>query len=165
MQHLSATALHPWVMTFLLKPCDISQVMVHNPWTSLVDKTIKHLSTMWETRVQSLGREDSLEKEMATHSSTLAWKIPWTEELGAGYCPWGRKESGTTERLHFHFRFTHFLPWSEPWLGCVTPCPPAVHTHRVSHTHCSLADPVTLNFHSSSRLTPMCSLSCGNIRE
>ena len=45
---------------------------------------------------------------MATHSSTLAWKIPWTEELGAGYCPWGRKESGTTERLHFtslHFTF------------------------------------------------------------
>ena len=39
---------------------------------------------------------------MATHSSTLAWKIPWTEELGAGYCPWGRKESGMTERRHFH---------------------------------------------------------------
>ena len=38
---------------------------------------------------------------MATHSSTLAWKIPWTEDLGASYCPWGRKESGTTERLHF----------------------------------------------------------------
>ena len=36
---------------------------------------------------------------MATHSSTLALKIPWTEELGAGYYPWGRKESGTTERL------------------------------------------------------------------
>ena len=48
-----------------------------------------------------MGREDSLEKEMATHSSTLAWKIPWTEELGAGYSPWGRKESGTTEGLHF----------------------------------------------------------------
>ena len=42
---------------------------------------------------------------MATHSSTLALKIPWTEELGAGYYPWGRKESGTTERLHFHFLF------------------------------------------------------------
>ena len=40
---------------------------------------------------------------MATHSSTLAQKIPGTEEPGAGYCPWGRKESGTTERLHFHF--------------------------------------------------------------
>ena len=39
---------------------------------------------------------------MATHSSTLAWKISWTEELDAGYCPWGRKELGTTERLHFH---------------------------------------------------------------
>ena len=39
--------------------------------------------------VQSLGWEDSLKKEMATHSSTLALKIPWTEELGAGYCPWG----------------------------------------------------------------------------
>ena len=38
---------------------------------------------------------------MATHSSPLALKTPWTEELGAGYCPWRRKESGTTERLHF----------------------------------------------------------------
>ena len=56
---------------------------------------------MWETWVRSLGREDSLEKETATHSSTLAWKSPWTEERDAGYCPWGRKESGMTERLHF----------------------------------------------------------------
>ena len=40
---------------------------------------------------------------MATHSSTLALKIPWMEELGAGYYPWGRKESGITERLHFLF--------------------------------------------------------------
>ena len=66
-------------------------------------QTVKRLSTMRETWVRSLGWEDSLEKEMATHSSTLAWKIPWMEELGAGYCPWGRKESGTTERLHFLF--------------------------------------------------------------
>ena len=50
--------------------------------TSLVAHTIKRLPTMWETRVQSLGQEDILEKEMATHSSTLAWKIPWTEEPG-----------------------------------------------------------------------------------
>ena len=40
------------------------------------------LPAMWETQVQSLGWEDPLEKEMATHSSTLAWKIPWTEEHG-----------------------------------------------------------------------------------
>ena len=43
---------------------------------------VKHLSTMWETWVQSLGWEDVLEKEMATHSSILAWKIPWMEEPG-----------------------------------------------------------------------------------
>ena len=43
-------------------------------------QTVKHLSTMWETRVPSLGWEDPLEKEMAIHSRTIAWKIPWTEE-------------------------------------------------------------------------------------
>ena len=45
--------------------------------TSLVAQTVKHLLTMRETRVQSLGREDLLEKEMANHSSILAWRIPW----------------------------------------------------------------------------------------
>ena len=48
-----------------------------------------------ETRVQSLGWEDPLEEGMATHSSILAWRIPWTEEL-ADYSPWGRKELDTT---------------------------------------------------------------------
>ena len=43
---------------------------------------VKHLPAIWETGVQSLGWEDLLEKEMAAHSSTLAWKIPWTEEPG-----------------------------------------------------------------------------------
>ena len=43
---------------------------------------VKYMPAMWETRVWSLDREDPLEKEMATHSSTLAWKIPWTEEPG-----------------------------------------------------------------------------------
>ena len=43
-------------------------------------QTVKRLPAMRETRVRSLGQEDPLEKEMATHSSTLAWKIPWTEE-------------------------------------------------------------------------------------
>ena len=56
---------------------------------------------MQETQVRSLGRQDPLEKEMATHSSTLAWKIPWTESL-VGYSPWGRKELDMTERLHVH---------------------------------------------------------------
>ena len=51
-----------------------------NNVTSLVAQMVKHLTTMQETQVPSMGWEDPLEKEMATHSSTLAWKIPWTEE-------------------------------------------------------------------------------------
>ena len=50
--------------------------------TSLVAQTVKRLPTMRETWVQSLGQEDLLEKEMATHSSILVWKIPWMEEPG-----------------------------------------------------------------------------------
>ena len=50
--------------------------------TSLVAQTVKRLSTMQETRVRALGWEDPLEKEMAIHSSTIAWRIPWTEEPG-----------------------------------------------------------------------------------
>ena len=50
--------------------------------TSLVAQTVKHLPAMRETQVRSLGWEDMLEKGMATHSSTLAWKIPWMEEPG-----------------------------------------------------------------------------------
>ena len=52
------------------------------PQTSLVAQTVKRLPTMQETRVRSLGGEDPLEKEMAIHSSILAWRIPWTEEPG-----------------------------------------------------------------------------------
>ena len=52
---------------------------------------------MQETWIQFLGKGDSLEKEMATRSSILAWEIPWTEEPGGLHSPWGRKESDTTE--------------------------------------------------------------------
>ena len=50
--------------------------------SSLMAQRVKHLPAMQETWVRSLGQEDPLEKEMATHSSTLAWKIPWTEKPG-----------------------------------------------------------------------------------
>ena len=70
---------------------------------SLVSQRLKRLPAMRETRVSSFGWEDSLEKEMATHSGTLAWKIPGTEKPIEGYSPWGHKESDTTEQLHFHF--------------------------------------------------------------
>ena len=63
---------------------------------SLVAQMVRNLPAMWETCVRSLDQEDPLEKELATHSSVLVWRIPWTEEPGG---PWGGKESGTTERL------------------------------------------------------------------
>ena len=68
------------------------------------------------------------EKEMATHSSTLAQKIPWTEEPGAGYCPWGCKESDTTEQLHFHF---HFMSLQ----SCPTLCDPMNYSLPGSSVH------------------------------
>ena len=56
-----------------------------------------------EIRVQCLGQEDPLEEGMATHSNTLAWRIPWTEEpAGLGYSPWGCKESDMTEATCMH---------------------------------------------------------------
>ena len=58
--------------------CTVSRIM----WASLVVQGVENPPAKWETWVRSLSREDLLEKEMATHSSTLAWKIPWTEEPG-----------------------------------------------------------------------------------
>ena len=87
---------------------ELGTTLPHNSLgASLVAQTVKRLPAMRETQVRFLGCEDLLEKEMAIHSSTLAWKIPWTRNL-IGYSPWGRKESDTTERLQFHF---HFLYW------------------------------------------------------
>ena len=57
-------------------------------WDFLVAQTVKNLPPMQETWVQSLSREDPLEKEMATHSSIVAWRIPWTEKPG-GLQPMG----------------------------------------------------------------------------
>jgi len=72
----------------------------------LVAETLKRLPTLRKTRVQSLGREDLLEKEIATHSHMLAWKIPWTEEPGRLQSK-GSKELDTTEQLHFCLHHCH----------------------------------------------------------
>ena len=66
-------------------------------WASLVAQRLKHLPAKWETWVQSLGWEDPLEKEMATHSSILAWRIPWIEEPGGLQSAGSVAESDTTE--------------------------------------------------------------------
>ena len=65
---------------------------------------VKNQPAMQETLVRSLGREDPLEKEMATRFSTLAWRIPWTEEPVGLYCPQGRKE---TEQLSVFYKEVH----------------------------------------------------------
>ena len=61
------------------------------------------------------GLGNPLEKKMVIHSSTIAWKIPWTEELGRLYSPWGPKESDTTERLHFTSAF-FIVQLSHPYM-------------------------------------------------
>ena len=65
-------------------------------WASLVAQPVKNPPAMWKTWVRSLGQEDPLEKGKATHSSILAWRIPWT---------WGCKESEMTEQLSIQFKF------------------------------------------------------------
>ena len=80
--------------------------------TFLVAQRLKHLPAMQETWVQSLGREDPLEKEMATHSSILAWRIPWTEEPGGLH-----RVAKSQTRLS---NFTHSLTHSNTG-GCCLP--------------------------------------------
>ena len=71
---------------------------------SLVAQRLKPLPAMQETWVRSLGWEDPLEKGMATHSSILVWRIPWTEEPGGLQSTGSQRWSDTTKRLHFHFQ-------------------------------------------------------------
>ena len=76
---------------------------------SLVAQTVKRLPAMWETRVQSQGQEDPLEKEMATHSRTLAWKIPWMEEPD-GLHSMGSQRVGPRLNDFTFFSLRNFLP-------------------------------------------------------
>ena len=104
-------------------------------WTSLVAQTVKHLPAMWETWVQSLGQEDPLEKETATYSGTLAWKIPWMEEPGR-LQSMGSQRVGhdwVTSLSFFLFFHVHWvsdaIQPSHPSLPCpslLSPSPPAL---------------------------------------
>ena len=78
---------------------------------SLVAQMVKNLPAMQEIQVRSLGQEDFLEKEVATHSSILAWEIPWTEELAGLHSPQGLKESDMTEWLTLFIN--RFISWVE----------------------------------------------------
>ena len=93
-------------------------VYMYYIWASLVSQTVKHLSAMLETQVQSLGREDPLEKEMATHSIILAWKIPQTGEPGRlQFMGLQRVRHDWVTLLYFIYTYTY------------------VYTHTHTHTH------------------------------
>ena len=75
--------LDSWVGKILWRR---EQLSLQYSWASLVTQKVKNPPAMWETWVRSLGWEDPLEKGMATHSTSLAWTIPWTEEPGGLQC-------------------------------------------------------------------------------
>ena len=87
---------------------------------ALVTQRVMNLPAMPETQVWSLGHEDPLEKGMATHSSILSWRIPWTEEPGR-HSPLGPKEWDTTERLTHPFSAANILPSEALFAGSWTP--------------------------------------------
>ena len=84
---------------------------------SLVAQTVKHQPTMRETQVRSLGQEDPLEKETATHSNIHAWKIPWTEEPG-GLQSMGSQRVGHNWATLLHFTSTLM---TDKWRGTIEP--------------------------------------------
>ena len=96
-----------WRIPWTISKSHSSSKFQSHFWTSLVAQTVKHLPTKWETWVRSLGREDSLEKEMATHSSILAWNIPWMEEPG-------RLRSMGLQRVRHNWATSPYL--TSPWM-------------------------------------------------
>ena len=118
-------SLRPHESQHTRPPCPSPTPGVHPNSCSLVAQTVKHLPTMWETWVQSLGREGLLKKEMATHSRIIAWKIPLQRSL-VGYSPWGCKESDTTERFHFFSHVHHSLAPGKQQGGNTAP---TTHSH------------------------------------
>ena len=96
--------------------------------TSLVAQTVKLLPTMWEIQVQSLGREDLLEKEMATHSSILAWKIPWMEK------PCGLQSMGS-QRVG-HDRATSLSLFTLPIILKLVTSPASLYPDLETETFC-----------------------------
>ena len=86
------------ISVYVIKP------LLTSKHVSLVAQTIKNLPAMQETWVQSLGWEDPLEKDMATHPSTVTWRIPWTEEPGELQSTGSQKSRTRLSSKHFHFQ-------------------------------------------------------------
>ena len=125
--------------------------------SSLVAQTVQNLPAMWETWVQSLGREDPLEKGMATHSSILAWRIPWTEEPGGPH-PWGRKGQDWSEwaRMHAGTRLAVSLRRA---VHSVTHHIPPQLSPRLSSSPVKMLRSVSLALHFLLKISLICKLT------
>ena len=100
---------HVWLFATLWTAACQASLSITNSQSSLVGQRVKRLPAMRETRLQSLGWEDPLEKEIATHCSILAWRIPQMEEPG-------RLQSMGSQRVrHNWVSFIHQRNWSLPW--------------------------------------------------
>ena len=110
MDCLDLLAVQGPLKSLLQHHCSKTSILQHSAslWTSLVAQMAKRPSTMWETWVQALGWEDPLEKEMAIHCSTIAWKIPWTEEPGRLHSI-GSQRVGHDWVTSLHFFFSFFI--------------------------------------------------------
>ena len=109
-------------------------------------QTVKSLPAMWETQVRSPGWEDALEKEMATHSSTLAWKIPWMEEPGRLQSMVGGGGTKSRTRLS-DFTFKHSGPLrTAPRIFCFGVFPWLCSLHQPDFVFCFSSDKADLSF-------------------
>ena len=113
-------------------------------WTSLVAWMVKHLPTMQETRVQSLGQEDLLEREMASHSSILAWKIPWTEQPGRLYSMGSQRVRHDQATSLSFFSFSYFILVCFPWSLFPNPFSLLVTHYNIIHVLSVYASPEIL---------------------
>ena len=100
-----------WNISLSRYPSRVEWALVFSKQASLVAQTIMHLPARRETRVQSLGQEDTLEKEMEIHSRTLAWEIPWAKDPGRLQFMGSQRET----RLSDFFTFIFILQFSSPW--------------------------------------------------
>ena len=117
--------------------------------TSLVAQMVKHLPTMWETQVQSLGWEDPLEKEMAIHSSTLAWEISWMEGTDRLHTVHGVAKSRHNWVTSLSLSLIRLLQFSSVTQSCPTLCNPMNHSTPGLPVHYQL--PEFTQTHPSSR--------------
>ena len=130
------------------------KITIERSWASLVAQMVKYLPAMWETRVWFLGREDPLEKEMAIHSITLAWKIPWTEEPDRLQSMGSQRVGHNWETSLSLFTFMHWnrkwqptpvsLPGESQGWGSLVGC--HMGSHRVGHNWSNLAAAAVANY-------------------